>query len=244
MDGDKLSFLDDEPELEGAPPEAVEAVEPVAVEEPVEAAQGEDVAAPPAAEETRNAPLAALLDEREKRQSLERRLEEFERKAQEADRRLQELQAKPAEKIDFFEDPDRAFAQKDQQFQQALLNERLNTSEMIVRGQLDKDVVDAAVAAFEGAVKNDQSLAIKFSTQPHPYDFVVKWHKQQSILAEIGDDPAAWRAAQLEALRQELSATPTQTKPTAPPASLASAPSVSGQRTPAIGSAFDQAFPD
>ena len=72
MTEDALSFLDDNPQ----PAEAA----PVALQEPEVEGQGEDTAAPPAAQEPhKDVPLTALLDEREKRQQAAREADELRR---------------------------------------------------------------------------------------------------------------------------------------------------------------------
>ena len=131
--------------------------------------------------------------------------------------------------------------------------QRLDTSEMIVRGQAGDEVVDAAQQAFLEARQNDPSLQQKFDSQKHPYAWLMSWHKQHQIMSEIGTDPEAWRNAQLEKLRAELlqsQKTPAAVaQPSAPsqqpPPSLAAQPAARHAPTPHVGpgNAFDRAIP-
>lgn len=83
--------------------------------------------------------------------------------------------------------------------QEAILNERLNTSEMLLRNSIGAEKVDAAVAEFKAAAQTDPTLMGRLYSQPDPYGWLVKEVERRRTLAEIGDDPAAYR----ERLRAE-----------------------------------------
>jgi uncharacterized caspase-like protein len=251
---DKLDFLDEQPtapEPEGqkpdpAPAEAGKGDEPVALKEPAPDAP----AAPPAAsdEKPRDIPITALLDEREKRQAAERELQQLRAWRQEQERKAREAAAQAP---DFYSDPDQRLQFERQQFQASLWNERLNMSEALARDKFGDETVDRARDAFQAAVAQNPALAVELQSSAHPYAFVVNWYKRQAVLAEIGTDPEAWKARQIESikeqLRQELMAEMQQTQPVLPkprlPGSLASAPAAgkAGEMAPR-GSAFDAAF--
>lgn len=255
---DPLAFLDGE-----APADEGQAKEPeqaeATVEAPSEDSEGEspedtgEAAPPPGADgdkpeaENRGAvPISALLDEREKRQKLERELEEFRKKAEA--QRSNEAAPDPGK------DPQGYQAYRDRQFEQRLWNERLNMSEVMTRQAQGDELVDEATKAFQQAVNDKPWLAQELQRQPNPYGYVVEWHRQQKLLSEIGSDPEKWREAERERLKAELQAEMQQPSPAAaqqqPPAlgiprSLAKAPAAgsdAASSTPTSG--FESLFPE
>ena len=256
MAKDKLAFLnDDEPKaeeveaMEPDAPETAEAPEEVEVEAKAEAETGEKPTseAPPAPpQEDKHVPFAALLDERDKRKSLEAELAEMRKWREE-----QERKAKEAKAPDPYDDPQGWARHQQVEVQQALFNERLNTSELVARSQYGDDLVSEAQKAFVEAAQRDPTLGAKLMQEANPYGFVVNWHKRNRFLSEIGDDPEKWREAERERIRAELMAQqptparPAPSAPAAPPRSLASAPNAgTGASRPARGpgSAFDEIF--
>lgn len=226
-DGNELAFLE---ETQPEAPEPEQAEEPQPEPEQPEAT-GEPEAEPPAAQEesTRPVPITALLDEREKRQEAQRKAEEYERKLKELERQIAARQQPPA---DFNANPQAVIEHR-------LLNERLNTSELVAANAHGADVVETAKAAFLEAARSDPLLLQQAHRQLHPYDFVVKWHKQQALLAQMGTDPDAWINAQVEArLQERLAQSPA---PKAPPPSMARAPAA-GREPTTPGNAFDALF--
>lgn len=226
-DGKELAFLEE------TQPEAPEPVQEVAPEPEPPEATGEPPAEPPAAQEDSNrpVPITALLDEREKRQEAQRKAEEAERRAKDLEQRLAAMQ-QPQPTVDFKDNPQAVIEHR-------LLNERLNTSEIVAAQAHGQDVVEAAKQAFVEAARKDPLLLQQAHRQTHPYDFVVKWHKQQSLLSQIGNDPDAWINAQVEARLQERLAQPPA--PKAPPPSMARAPAAGGESIKP-GNAFDALF--
>lgn len=242
MDADKLSFLDDEPETTEAEapeqPEEVKAEEaPEAAEQPAEdEGKGEtepEEAAPPAASEekqTGNVPLAALLDEREKRQKLEREAEELRRWRQQIE--AQQNQQKP----DFFDNPEAAMQQIQSQTEQRMVAEKLRQSRFFAEREFGADLVKEAYAWFDQHPEQSHALL----NEPSPFHAAVEYYKRQKAIEEIGSDPEAYKAKLRAELEAELAQKAPQ-KPAAPPRSLASAPSAGGETQPP-GSAFDQLF--
>lgn len=225
-------LFDETPVVDAVPvdaPEPQEATPAPEAEVPVvpEAGKGEPKAAPPAApeEKPQAIPISALLDEREKRQAAERRLAELE-----SQQRAQE------QKPDYFGDPEGAIAVERQQFAKALWNHKLDISEIIARQQYGDELVAQAQDAFMQAARQNPALAMDLQRQLNPYGFAVSWHMQQQALAEIGSDPAAYKAklrAELMAeLQAQAPAAPVQAQrpATTPPRSMASAPAAGSPR--------------
>lgn len=225
MSEGNLPFFDDE----AKPEEEIETVEEAVEVEPE--AKGEPEPAPPAVSEDagKHIPISALLDEREKRQALQREVEA-----------LRKAQQEQAKKPDFYEDPEGRLTQERTQVQQMLWNERLNTSEMVARQAHGDEAVTAATEAFSQEVQRNPALYMELQRQQNPYGFVVQWHKRNSFLSKIGDDPDAYIEAQI---KSRLEAMQVQPKPAAPPPSLASAAASGGPKGPAP-SGFKALFGD
>lgn len=226
MDGD-LPFLKDDATFDEPAPET--APEP-------EQAQGEpapqEQAAPPAAvEEPKHIPIAALLDERDKRKAKEQEADELRRK-------LAEYEAKAQPKPDFYSDPEAALAAAQQAAVAAALNTKLETSRFLAEKEFGSDLVNEAYAFFD----QNPHLSHALVNSPSPFHEAVKTYQRHKMLSEIGDDPASYRA-RIEAevkdrLMAEMQAQP---KPAAPPPSMAAAPGTSGGKPPAA-SGFDALF--
>ena len=187
------------------------------------------------------------LDEREKRQRIQANYEDLKLKYEEAT-------AKPKAEIDIFADPDAYKASVAEQVRQATWDAITSWS---LEAASDKHGVQAlkdAQDAIQEEMKDNPAFFNTIRSQRHPYDFVVKWHKRQQAMAKLGDDdPESWFEKQAKERGYILSngmpsasgPLPSPPSNTLPRASLASAPSASGNvpRTPiGPGAAFDDAF--
>ena len=262
MSDDKLGFLDETdetPEVETVEAEAPEAeVEEVKAEaeEPAEEpkaeeveATGEEEAAPPVAEvenDPQKVPLMVALDAREKRQAAERRAEEAERKAEQTARQLAEMQAQiqrqqeQRQAPDWYEDPQAAAQYQAQSIQQQVLNDRMNQSQFFAEREFGKE----AVAEADAFIRQNPGLVSQFQQHPSPWHALVEFHQKQKFLAEVGENPDAYKEQMREQIRQELMAemtTSQPSKPKAPPPSMATAPST-GRDATTPGNTFDTMF--
>lgn len=219
------------PKAEAAP------VEPV-----VEAAPA--APAPVIAPEPNHAPLAALLDERDKRQAAEARANEAERKARDLEtwRQQQEAAAtrRPVPTRD--EDPEGYEAHRQAQIDSALYDQRIEMSRGFAEMRHGPEVAKAAVDWGFARCDQDPHFNEKVRTHRDPIGFVVAEYQREQTLGKLGD-PAeidrylAWKAAQatpapvaepapLAAPAQSVAAPPPP--PAAPRPSLAAAPSAAG----------------
>lgn len=184
--------------------------------------------APPAPKEDRDFAgiLKGLMDEREKRQRYEAEVAEYKRKlaAFEAEKQAPQVP-------DVIEDQ-QGFAAYLMQ-QQAQQRDHLEAvfSERFARKEYGNEAVDAALAAAQ-----QQGVVAHFTRGPDRWERMCEWHKGYLAQAEIGNDPAAFRAkieAELRAkIMAEMGASP-EAKPT-PPKSLAAAAG-SGRASPSAG---------
>lgn len=188
--------------------------------------KGEPTAAPPAAQSQPNAepaegptvPRKALEDERGKRQTLERQLAEMQR---------QLTAPKPAAQppADWFADPEGAAKQLYHQMEEMRLNDRANLSERAAVRAYGKELVaEAREAAMQAGIARQL-----YERSPDPYDDLIQWYRKQKFIAEIGDDPEAYKQRLRDELRAEMSQGSNQqaaqsAKPPVPK-SLASVPS-------------------
>lgn len=181
-------------------------------------------AAPEAkAEPEHTVPLSALKEERRRRQELEAQIQA---------RAQQEPESPP----DVFESPERVLPYVEEQINQRVMNATLNMSEFQARKEFGAEAVDEALSAFTDAVKEDPSAYKKVMASPSPYHELIAWRERSKFLAEVGSDPAAYRArvrAELEAeMTQAGAKTAAQKAAIAAktPPSFASEPNM-GQRT-------------
>lgn len=209
------------PDTPAAPPQATP---------PVEQAQ-----APVATPEQRPAPtvpLPELLETRHRAQLAEREAQLL-RQQIELLQRSVEVQQPQQPPIDPVADPEGAYRALAQSVQAQALHNRANTSEMLARSKYGDEKVDAAVQA---AVKS--GLNRNFIAQPDPYKALMDWHNAQTVVQQVGTDPAAYR----ERIRQEVIAELKAGKPAAvpqnPPPSLSTATNA-GTSAPVVKDAND-----
>lgn len=210
------------PEPQPAPPQSVE---PAPVTTPEPAPQGQQDAA---------WQMKALLDERDKRQALQRQYEETQR-------RLQEYEAKQTSQPepDPLIDPDGWKQSIVAQMERQVENRMFAQSEFFAAQQHGAETVQAAMQWLGSELQRDPQIWSKIASNPHPADFVVKLHKRSQSYAKLGDkDPEdfarEWALANRETLLQQLlaqqpaapgvSPSPQSPKPPLPRPSIASAP--------------------
>ena len=178
----------------------------------------QDHGAPAAPQNESHVPLAALEAERKGRQDWKEKAIRFEEEL----RHLREQAANPPQ--------ERVQLDPLQSIQQQIINERFNTSEMLVK-QAHADA-DEVVGVFMEAAKANPALSAALQNQRHPWDFAYKEGKRLAMLKEVGDDPSAYRAK----IEAEVMARLQQSQPQALnlPTSLNGVRSVANRSTPAF----------
>ncbi len=181
------------------PPEpAAEEITPQPV--PAEVVTPAPVVPPPDVEAT--IPSWRLREEAEARRQAENRAAQMEARLTQITEHLRQQQKKP----DFFENPDQATQEIINRQLQPYIEESRRTSmylgKMLAEQAHGADKVTSAEQAFLAA-RADMSLDPadyeRVVQSPNRYDAVVQWHKRQSVLSSVGDDPSAWFEKQLEA---------------------------------------------
>ena len=207
------SLLDNEPEAE------VEIVE-----EAVEPEAEPEVEAEPEAEESKEATtateekpwtLAAVLDEREKRQAAVKRAEELEAK-------LKAFET-PESDVSIFEDEKGFVEKQERKTQEALRNTALNMSEAFAESVYGEEKVAAAKQWMQTeGIKSPYALD-RFNAAKLPYHEIVKMFDDDMARR----DPEAYKAK----LREEVLAELKEKKPPPKTPSLASKRSVGDTHT-------------
>ena len=132
---------------------------------------------------------AKWWDEKEKRQRLERELEQERQEKAALRRQIEERERQPQAPIDPFMDPEG--------FQQSIEEREWKTitrvTRMFASRQHGEDAVVAAEAWLQRELETNPGFFQTIMRQPDPYDFVVKQHKRQQSFAKLGDDePETW----------------------------------------------------
>lgn len=207
------------PVEQAAPTEPEAIVESVAEPAPEPAPQAPVVETKPEAKpEPGHVPITALLDEREKRKELERRLAALEEQRQST--------AAP----DPVADPYGYQQHLMQSVQQQVIDTRLNMSEVAARRHYGNDVTDAAKEWALSKFAQNPAFQQEVISQPDPYGYAVEAYKRDQIASQVTPDDfeqfKAWKEAQAALASAPVAAPPPQAAPV--PRSIVSAPSAGG----------------
>lgn len=130
-------------------------------------------------------PIDAMLTERERRQAVERELEQL---------RRQQVQQPAAP--DAFDDPAGFERHVEERIEARVQAQRADMSYQLAVRDHGKDKVEAARAwAIEKAQKEPlfaQQVESAFKSESLPVDWVVQQHKRDSLLTEVGDNVDDW----------------------------------------------------
>jgi hypothetical protein len=114
---------------------------------------------------------------------------------------IQQSQKQP----DFFENPDQATQALVMKVLQPYAEETrrnlMYMGRMVASSMHGADKVEEAEQAFlkaRTAESLDPADYERVVQSPNRYDAVVQWHRRQSVLSSVGDDPNAWFEKQLE----------------------------------------------
>jgi hypothetical protein len=174
---------------EPAPEPVIETPEP----EPQAPPEPEIAAAPEpeaAKDEARHVPLPTFLEMRDK-------AKEAERRAEQAERQLRENQAAKAQTApDPYDDPEGFAAYSQRLIQDTVRKERMddNWDDEAEKNGLDKvtEARDWAVQRAERDPVFRAQLEQAMATERKPISWVVKQHKRDALLGDIGEDPDAY----------------------------------------------------
>ena len=163
-------------------------------------------------------PIKALDAERGKRKELEDQMQEL--RAQVARLSTPQKPAEPpAPPPTLWDAPDEFIASQLTPVQQQMADMREFVSENMAIQAHGAETVEAAKKAAEQIARTPegQQMISRLLQSRHPYDDLVKWHKSQSILSEIGTDPEAYKQKIIQEYLAQQQPTP-QAQPQAPQA--------------------------
>lgn len=223
MSTDPLTFLDNKPEPAAPPDTPAPPPEPLTAEPATELPATTEATPPapppapaappvtaPAPQETPRIPLPELLNERERRQAAEARARQTEEALQLLIRQQQQAQQPPP---DIFQDPNAYLQQQVMApVMQQMASMRAQMSEQMAAMKHGAETVKEAMTALHQHPEGRQ-IAAALDADPDPYGKLVAWHKRESILKQIGDDPDAFVMRRY----QELAAKQAQAQGFAPP---------------------------
>lgn len=196
-------------------PQPEQTAEPQANAEP--ASEGE-----PQTDERGMVPVAALQAERQKAKRYTEQVAEFQTKLEQQNAQWEQrfnqifsqLQPKPAQPEpeqapDIWTDPDAYLQRGVQQAVSPVMGQLKAMQRGMAELQFKPEVVAEAEKAFNTAAQAGQ-LPKEFIQQingsPNPWAAAVQWHQQQTAMAEIGSDPAAYKQKLRDELKAELMA--------------------------------------
>jgi len=189
------------PEPSKAAPEAAPEKSAPAAKEPAKAAPEPDDDADPGEPNPNEAivPRSAYEKERQRRQDWKSRASAAEAEKAMLLKQLEEARKPPPaaaappamlEPIDPARDPE-GYTRR---MRGVVLNERLNTSEMMALDKHGKEVIDAETEYFQKRTQQDPRLWNELYSKPHPYQWMIDSNATARLHEEIGTDPAAYRA--------------------------------------------------
>ena len=224
--------------------------EPPASQQPVQEAPAEPTLSQPSVAPVQPPPgyipIAAVLDEREKRQKFERELEEYKRREAEAQR-------KPPQPLDPIADPEAFERQLNERIEKVRWDAITTASLVAAVRHHGQEKVKAAEEWLQQELQSNPALWQTIQRQPDPYDFVVTQHQRTLRIAKLGDeDPETFAQKWAEAngyvkatQAQAVGGAAPSPQPILPRPSLASAPSAGG-KAPNVpvgpGEAFNAVF--
>ena len=193
------------PPAEAQEPKVETKAEPTAKPDKAKPEADEDTDPPEPLEGEPVIPRRAYEDERRKRQDWKARAVQAETRHQELQRQLEDAQrratapppqpqAPPQPPPDPATNPQGWAQHVVQQQQAALLNERLNNSEMMLADKIGAEKLSEYVSEFRNLANADPTLFGKLYSQPHPYAWLTREVDRLRLVRDVGDDPAAFRA--------------------------------------------------
>lgn len=145
-----------------------------------------------AQQDAHRVPLRELLDERDRRQALERQIEAMKAQLPKPEAaKAPEFWEKPVESVDH------RVAAAIEPLQQALVQQQEAFSRARAEDKFGADAVTDAFNALQSRfAAGDPSARFdhqRIMSAPHPYGALVEWHRQQKAISEFGVDPDAYR---------------------------------------------------
>ncbi|MCH8294483.1 hypothetical protein IH992_25650 [Candidatus Poribacteria bacterium] len=152
--------------------------------------------APPASKDETQVPLAALQEQRDKRQAVERERDDLLAKLNKSE--------KPGELTSVFDDEAKFRSELQNDFDSQLNNQRYNQSQFFVEQDIGKDVLATKVETFKTLAAANPALTQQMANAISPYHEMVTIVDQHSELAKMQDLPAYKAQLKAEAKAEVL----------------------------------------
>jgi hypothetical protein len=187
----------------------------------------------------------ALVDERQKRRDWKDRAARAEAATEELRKQLEEAKKPPVPAPQPRPQPGFQFTDwatnPEQAAQERFENQLFHISEMMTRARIGDEAADKLLSDFQTLAERDPTLWYRVRGQRDPWAWAEAEVKRQHLLADMGTDPAAYRARIEAELRAKWEAERAAAQPAAPanppppnmPVSLATVRSVAGRTAPA-----------
>lgn len=177
----------------------------------------------PQPDETGKVPLAALHAEREKGKrrytevvsDVEKRIDEVNRNWEARFAQImtavvpKQQPAAEAPKPEIWDNPDEYIASRVSEIVAPHRQHNLALARELAEVRYQPETVKAAEEAFNRAAamgQIDPDIHRKINSSPNPFAAAVQWHQQASAMAEMGSDPAAYKAKLRDELKAEIMA--------------------------------------
>lgn len=176
----------------------------------------------PQADETGKVPLAALHAERSKVKRYTEQVAEFQKKLEDQNAQWEQrfsqimtavvpkqAQPEPVPQPEIWDDPNAFVRSQAMEMVSPLQQRLLAMAREVAEVRYQPDTVKAAEEAFNNAARTGQIDPVEYNriqSSPNPFAAAVQWHQKTAAMAEIGSDPAAYRAKLEQELREKLMA--------------------------------------
>jgi hypothetical protein len=214
-----------EEQVEATPAPEPEAPEPVAEPAPEpEATEPVTPVAEPAKPDPGFVPLAAVLDERDRRKQLEAEVARL------------NAQQQPQEPLDPWSDLEGTLTAQEQKFQAMLYQQQITMSDRFARQAYGDELVEKATKwGFERCAQ-DPYFNAQVIQSGDPVGYAVQQYQRDQIASKVDltefEKFQAWQAAQAQLTQQTAVPVAATPSPVQPPPSLASAPSAGSSTQP------------
>lgn len=190
----------EEPEAAETPQEPQqEPVEPEPQAEPETEPTPVEPELEPQEPEARHVPLSVLLDQRDELKAAKAERDRYKQQWEEAQQRQT-----PQNAPDPYDDPQGFAAFQEQRFQQGLVQQKFQMSEVMAKQAHGAEAVEAAAKWALERANTEPAFAAAYHQQPHPLDWIVQQHKRDVDLSDYAKDPVAFARRILEANGQQI----------------------------------------
>jgi hypothetical protein len=184
----------------------------------------------PQTDERGMVPVAALQAERQKAKRYTEQVAEFQTKLEQQNAQWEQrfsqiisavapkqAQPAPAPEPEIWDDPNAFVRSQAMEMVSPLQKQMMAMAREVAEVRFQPEAVKAAEEAFNRAVATgqiDPEIHRRINSAPNPFAAAVQWHQHTTTMAEIGSDPASYKAKLAEEIRAQVMAELQQGNPT------------------------------